>query len=58
MRLQYLASERGDVLRIDAPAAYSVLLATNGAIAIGPSASLAAIETWCSSVDPSITGAP
>jgi len=58
MRLQYLESEKGGVLRIDSTTpGFSGIRARDGSLAIGPNASLAAIEAHCATVDPTITSA-
>jgi hypothetical protein len=57
MRMRYLATERGGQLRIDGPAAYSIVLAHNGTVPVGTSASLATIQAYLAKVDPSIVGA-
>lgn len=58
MRLQYLESEKGGWLRIDATTpGFSGVRAIDGSIAIGSNATLAQIETHTSNVDPTITSA-
>jgi hypothetical protein len=58
-RLRYLASERGGWLRIDTPGtAYSIIAAKDGAVLVGPSASLATIESYVAArIDPTIVNA-
>jgi hypothetical protein len=57
MRMRYLATERGGQLRIDGPAAYSIVHAHNGAVPVGPSASLATVQAYLAPVDKTIVGA-
>jgi hypothetical protein len=57
MRLRYLATERGGQLRVDGAAAYSIVQALNGAVVVGPSASLAVVQAYLNKIDPLIASA-
>jgi hypothetical protein len=56
MRLAYLESELGCYLRKDSATTYSAVSAKEGAVKVGPGASLATIETHASAVDKTIIG--
>jgi hypothetical protein len=56
MRMAYLESELGCFLRKDSSTTYSAISAKEGAIKVGPGASLATIETYASTVDKTIIG--
>ena len=56
MRISYLLTERSCHLQIDGPGLYSIIRAFDGAVLIGPYASLKAAEGYCVSIDPYIVG--
>jgi hypothetical protein len=57
MRLRYLATERGGQLRVDSLGAYSIVMARDGSLALGPSATLATVQAYLLRIDPAISSA-
>lgn len=56
-RMRMLATERGGQLIVDGVSVYSIKLARDGSLLIGPSASLVSVQALLATVDPKIVGA-
>jgi hypothetical protein len=56
MRMAYLESELGCYLRKDSATTYSAISAREGAIKVGPGASLATLQALAGQVDKTIIG--